>query len=58
MSKFHILAGNTIEPQKVTQMRRKSKIKVLKRKAYGYRDNKFFELKLLSLHDPIYAFAG
>ena len=35
-----------------------NKIKVLKRKAYGYRDNKFFELKLLSLHDPIYAFAG
>ena len=22
------------------------------------RDDKFFELKLLSLHDPIYAFAG
>lgn len=35
-----------------------NKIKVLKRKAYGYRDDKFFELKLLSLHDPIYAFAG
>ena len=35
-----------------------NKIKVLKRKAYGYRDDKFFELKLLSLHDPFYAFAG
>ncbi|MBR1539157.1 MAG: transposase [Bacteroidales bacterium] len=35
-----------------------NKIKVIKRKAYGYRDDEFFKLKLLSLHDPIYAFAG
>ena len=35
-----------------------NKIKVIKRKAYGYRDDEFFKLILLSLHDPIYAFAG
>jgi transposase len=28
-----------------------NKIKTIKRKAYGYRDEKFFELKILSLHD-------
>ena len=28
-----------------------NKIKVLKRKAYGYRDDKYFRLLLLGLHD-------
>lgn len=28
-----------------------NKIKVLKRKAYGYRDQEFFKLKILALHD-------
>ena len=35
-----------------------NKIKTMKRQAYGYRDEKFFELKILSLHDKNYAFAG
>jgi transposase len=30
----------------------------MKRQAYGYRDEKFFELKTLSLHDKNYAFVG
>ncbi len=30
----------------------------MKRQAYGYRDEKFFELKILSLHDKTYAFVG
>ena len=33
-------------------------IKTMKRQAYGYRDEKFFELKILSLHDKNYAFVG
>lgn len=28
-----------------------NKIKVLKRRAYGYRDQEFFKLKILALHD-------
>lgn len=35
-----------------------NKIKTMKRQAYGYRDEKFFELKILSLHDINYAFVG
>lgn len=35
-----------------------NKIKTMKRQAYGYRDDKFFELKILSLHDKNYAFVG
>lgn len=35
-----------------------NKIKTMKRQAYGYRDEKFFELKILSLHDKNYAFFG
>ena len=35
-----------------------NKIKTMKRQAYGYRDETFFELKILSLHDRNYAFAG
>lgn len=30
----------------------------MKVQAYGYRDEKFFELKILSLHDKTYAFVG
>lgn len=33
-----------------------NKIKVLKRKAYGYRDMEFFNLKILDLHRARYAF--
>ena len=32
-----------------------NKIKVLKRKAYGYRDNYFFKLKIYALHETRYA---
>ena len=35
-----------------------NKIKTMKRQAYGCRDEKFFELKILSLHDKNYAFVG
>ena len=35
-----------------------NKIKTMKRQAYGYRDEKFIELKILSLHDKNYAFVG
>jgi len=28
-----------------------NKIKVMKRDAYGYRDDEYFELRLLALHD-------
>lgn len=28
-----------------------NKIKVMKRDAYGFRDDKYFQLRLLSLHD-------
>jgi Transposase and inactivated derivatives len=35
-----------------------NKIKTMKRLAYGYRDQKFFELKILALHDKNYAFVG
>jgi len=35
-----------------------NKIKTMKRQAYGYRDQKFFELKILALHDKNYAFVG
>ena len=31
-----------------------NKIKVLKRKAYGYRDDDYFALKILSLHETRY----
>lgn len=35
-----------------------NKIKTMKRLAYGYRDMKFFELKILAMHDPIHSFFG
>lgn len=35
-----------------------NKIKTMKRKAYGYRDQKFFDLKILAMHDKNYAFVG
>lgn len=35
-----------------------NKIKTMKRQAFGYRDQKFFELKILALHDKKYAFLG
>jgi transposase len=35
-----------------------NKIKTMKRQAYGYRDQEFFDLKILALHDKNYAFAG
>ena len=28
-----------------------NKIKVMKREAYGFTDNRYFELRLLALHD-------
>ncbi|KAA6315754.1 hypothetical protein EZS27_033832 [termite gut metagenome] len=35
-----------------------NKIKTMKRQAYGYRDQEFFELKILGLQDKNYAFVG
>ncbi|MGH3098594.1 MAG: ISL3 family transposase, partial [Streptosporangiales bacterium] len=35
-----------------------NKIKVLKRKAYGYRDKEFFKLKILSMHQMKYELCG
>jgi transposase len=35
-----------------------NKIKTMKRQAYGYRDQEFFELKILALNDKNYAFSG
>lgn len=35
-----------------------NKIKVLKRKAYGYRDVEYFNLKILDLHNTRYALVG
>ena len=35
-----------------------NKIKTMKRQAYGYRDQKFFELKIMAMHDKNYAFVG
>ena len=35
-----------------------NKIKVMKRRAYGYRDNEYFKLLLLGLHDKINAIRG
>jgi transposase len=35
-----------------------NKIKTMKRQAYGYRDHKLFELKIMALHDKNYAFSG
>jgi transposase len=35
-----------------------NKIKVLKRMAYGFRDNEFFKLKILGLHEARYALVG
>jgi transposase len=35
-----------------------NKIKVLKRRAYGYRDDEFFRLKLLGLHEARHEFIG
>lgn len=35
-----------------------NKIKTMKRQAYGYRDQEFFILKILALHDKNYAFSG
>lgn len=33
-----------------------NKIKTIKRQAYGYRDQEFFELKILSMYDSINRF--
>ena len=35
-----------------------NKIKTMKRQAYGYRDQEFFILKILALHEKKYAFVG
>ena len=35
-----------------------NKIKTLKRLAYGYRDQEFFQLKLFALHESKYALVG
>ncbi len=35
-----------------------NKIKTMKRQAYGYRDQEFFELRILALHEMNYALVG
>lgn len=35
-----------------------NKIKTLKRQAYGFRDKKFFKLKIMALHETKYALVG
>lgn len=35
-----------------------NKIKTMKRQAYGYRDQQFFKLKILAMHEKNYAFFG
>ena len=35
-----------------------NKIKTMKRQAYGYRDMEFFKLKILGLHETMYALVG
>lgn len=35
-----------------------NKIKIMQRKAYGYRDMEFFKLKIMALHETKYALVG
>ncbi|MDX2452698.1 transposase, partial [Desulfosarcina sp.] len=35
-----------------------NKIKTMKRQAYGFRDNQFFKLKIMALHETKYALVG
>jgi transposase len=35
-----------------------NKIKTLKRQAYGFRDQEFFKLKILAIHEARYALVG
>jgi transposase len=35
-----------------------NKIKVMKRQAYGFRDQEFFKLKILAIHETKYALVG
>ena len=35
-----------------------NKIKTLKRMAYGFRDQEFFKLKILAIHETRYALVG
>lgn len=38
--------------------RTNNKIKTMKRQAYGFRDQEFFKLKILALHETKYALVG
>ena len=35
-----------------------NKIKTMKRQAYGFRDDQFFKLKIMALHESKYALVG
>jgi transposase len=35
-----------------------NKIKTMKRQAYGFRDQEFFKLKILAIHEVKYALVG
>jgi transposase len=35
-----------------------NKIKTMKRQAYGFRDQEFFKLKILAIHETRYALVG
>jgi len=39
-------------------MRANTKIRVLQRKAYGFRDTEFFKLKIYALHETRYELIG
>lgn len=38
--------------------KRDNKIKIMQRQAYGFRDQEFFKLKILALHEAKYALLG
>ena len=38
--------------------RTNNKIKTMKRQAYGFRDQEFFKLKILGIHETKYALVG
>ena len=38
--------------------RNKNKIKTMKRQAYGFRDQEFFKLRILAIHETKYALVG
>ena len=48
---FNVLSAGPLEGTN-------NKIKTIQRKAYGYRDMDFFNLKIMALHETKYALVG